>query len=1034
MGKRITALFIGALCLAGGLAAQTPQPILKGKVIDRGGETVIGAHVKWKNAQGGAVTDLDGNFSIPETGTELVISFLGYKTQTIKIKPGQKNLVITLEDDAQDLDELVVVGYGTQKKASLTGSIETIKSEDLLSLPTANLDEALYGQVAGLQVMQTTGDPSSAKEANLHIRGINNSPLLVIDGVPRFGTTTSDGEMRLSDLNPDDIESISILKDAAAAAVYGARAANGVILVQTKRASGNQKVSVNYRGQMNIQQATQLPDFLDAYEYAKLYNRAVENTPGTANAAYTPEQLEMIRTHSNPNVYGDENLLDYLDNVGYTTTHSVSANGGNQYVKYYISGGYTHSKGLYSEVNRDRFNYSAKLDATLTKGLVLSLDITGSRSNSKNSSYTTIDNAYNSSPLQVLRFDNGYLASVDGSNPLINVEGLGGYIKDTGKMNTITANLRWELPWVKGLSVYARATFDNNTRIEKTFDKPVTLYTYDQQTGQFDTDPNTVYPTAKVSIEQIDRFVDNQLYEAGINYNRTFAAKHDVGAMLVANYQQTHNQYMTGENQNASIYPETIVLQARMTIGTAVTARLLGSETYNQRASLIGRLNYGYDYRYFVEASFRVDGSTYFHPDHRWGFFPSVSASWVLSNETFFKNWKQKVLSNVKFRASTGLLGDDGLVGEYSYLLTYIESTREGYNIGGNYRPGIIMSTGNYPNPELTWGKSHDYNIAADLGFWDNRFGLTFEHYWRYETDKITAAPSYLYPPSTGVDGNVPNMNFSKLKAWGWDLTLTHRNTVGKVKYNVDLTLAKSQDKYLDFGDESSVTPNLRRVGRSSMVWSMYEAEGLFQSQEEIDNWPLDQDGQGNATLAPGDIKYKDQDGNHVLDTKDLVYVKNSSNPDFNFSLRLGASYKGFFVNVMFQGATGYQQNIKELYTTNSGSLQRFQKYHLTDTWTPDNPGASLPRIKFATANDNNRKESTFWVRDCDFLRLKSLSLGYALQPAVLKKLKLTSASIALQGSNLVTWSSLSDLGMDPESLRGYPIQRSYGITLNLGF
>lgn len=497
--------------------------------------------------------------------------------------------------------------------------------------------------------------------------------------------------MRLSDLNPDDIESISILKDAAAAAVYGARAANGVILVQTKRASGNQKVSVNYRGQMNIQQATQLPDFLDAYEYAKLYNRAVENTPGTANAAYTPEQLEMIRTHSNPNVYGDENLLDYLDNVGYTTTHSVSANGGNQYVKYYISGGYTHSKGLYSGVNRDRFNYSAKLDATLTKGLVLSLDITGSRSNSKNSSYTTIDNAYNSSPLQVLRFDNGYLASVDGSNPLINVEGLGGYIKDTGKMNTITANLRWELPWVKGLSVYARATFDNNTRIEKTFDKPVTLYTYDQQTGQFDTDPNTVYPTAKVSIEQIDRFVDNQLYEAGINYNRTFAAKHDVGAMLVANYQQTHNQYMTGENQNASIYPETI--------GTAVTARLLGSETYNQRASLIGRLNYGYDYRYFVEASFRVDGSTYFHPDHRWGFFPSVSASWVLSNETFFKNWKQKVLSNVKFRASTGLLGDDGLVGEYSYLLTYIESTREGYNIGGNYRPGIIMSTGNYPNP-----------------------------------------------------------------------------------------------------------------------------------------------------------------------------------------------------------------------------------------------------------------------------------------------------------------------------------------------
>lgn len=1023
--KSIYTLITAAL-ICGNIDAQNALPMLKGKVIDRGGETVIGAHVRWKNDKAAAVTDLDGNFTIPESGTELVVSFLGYKTQYVKVKPGQKDLVIRLEDDAQELDELVVIGYGTQKKSSLTGSIETIKSEDLLSMPTANLDEALYGQVAGLQVMQTTGDPSSAKEANLHIRGINNSPLLVIDGVPRFGTNTSDGEMRLSDLNPDDIESISILKDAAAAAVYGARAANGVILVQTKRAAGNQKVSVNYRGQMNIQQATQLPEFLDAYNYALLYNKAVENTPGTTNTAYTPEQLEQIRTHANPNLYGDEDLLDYLDNIGYTTTHSVSANGGNQFLKYYISGGYTHSQGLYSGVNRDRFNYSAKLDATLTKGLVLSLDIMGARTDSKNSSYTTIDAAYNFSPLQVLRFSNGYMASIDGSNPLINVEGLGGYIKDTGRMNTITANLKWELPWVKGLSMYARATFDNNTRMEKTFSKPVTLYTYDAQTGDYAIDPNTVYPTAKVTVEQTDRFVNNQLYEAGINYNRTFNSKHDVGAMLVANYQQTHNQYMTGENQNAAIYPEII--------GTAVSARLIGSEAYNQRASLIGRLNYGYDYRYFIEASFRVDGSTYFHPDHRWGFFPSISGSWVLSNEKFFKEWNQKVLSNVKFRASTGLLGDDGLVGEYAYLLTFMESTREGYNIGGIYRPGIIMNTGNYPNPELTWGKSHDYNIATDLGFWDNRFGLTFEYYWRFETDKITAAPSYLYPPSTGVSGNVPNMNFSKLKAWGWDLTLTHRNTIGKVKYNVDLTLAKSDDKYLDFGDESSVSPNLRRVGRSSMVWAMYEAEGLFQSQEEIDAYMPNMSEADKAALAPGDIKYKDQNNDGKLTTEDMIYVKNSSNPDFNFSIRLGASYKGFFINAMFQGATGYQQNIKELYTTNSGSLQRFQEYHLTDCWSSDNPNATLPRIKFATANDNNRKESTFWIRDCDFLRLKSLSIGYAFQPALLKKIKLNSASIALQGSNLLTWSSISDLGMDPESLRGYPIQRSYGITLNLGF
>ncbi len=1020
--KRILSILLGIWCMTISLSAQTS--LLKGRVLDRGGEPVIGAHVKWNEDKTGVVTDLDGNFAIArgQKSDELVVSFMGYKTVRVKIKAAQSSVSITMEDDAQDLDELVIVGYGTQKKAALTGSVETIKAEDLLMMPTANLDEALAGQVAGLQVMSTTGDPSTAKEASIRVRGINNSPLLVIDGVPRFGTNTSDGEMRLSDLNPDDIESISILKDAAASAVYGARAANGVILVQTKRAAGEQKVAVNYRGQINVQQATQLPEFLNAYEYALLYNRAVENS-GTGTA-YTPEQLDMIRNHSNPNVYGDSDLMDYLDNVGYTTTHSVSVNGGNNFVKYYISGGYTHSKGLYSGVGRDRFNYSAKLDATLVKGLVLSLDLIGSRSNNKNTSYTSIDAAYSFSPLQVLAFDNGQLASIDGSNPLVNIYGIGGYKKDISKMNTITATLRYDVPWVKGLSAYIRTTFDNNNRIEKTFDKPVTLYTYDQQTGDFTADKNTIYPTAKVSLEQTDRFVDNKLYEAGISYNRTFVGKHDVGAMLVANFQETHSQYMTGENQDMSVYPEII--------GTAVTSRLVGSESYNQRASLIGRLNYGYDMRYFVEASFRVDGSTYFDADHRWGFFPSVSASWVLSNEKFFKNWEQPVISNIKFRASTGWLGNDGLVGDYSYLLTYMESVGAGYNIGGNYRPGLIMTTGNYPNPNLTWGKTHDYNVAADLGFWDNRFGLTFEYYWRYETNKITSAPSYLYPPSTGTNGNVPSMNFAELKGWGWDITLDHRNTIGKVKYNVAVTLAKTQDKYLDFGDESSLSENRRRVGRSSLVWSMYEAEGLFRSQEEIDNYKVNQDGQGNATLAPGDIKYKDQNGDNVIDTNDLIYVKNSSNPDFSMSFRLGVSYKGFFVNAMFQGMTGYQQNIRELYTTNSGSLQRFQKYHLTDSWTPENPDATYPRIKFTTASDNNRKESTFWVRDCDFLRLKTLSVGYALPKNVLKKMKMASASIALQGSNLITWSSLE--GMDPESLRGYPIQRSYGLTLNLGF
>ena len=326
---------------------------VKGTVVDTSGEPVIGATVKIKDTTTATITDVNGSFSMLVSGKDvkLVASFIGYQSKEITVKKGETPIRFVLAEDAQNLDEVVIVGYGTQKKSSLTSSVEVIRGEDLLQMPTANLDEALNGQVAGLQVMSSTGDPSSAKEADIRIRGVIGAPLLVIDGVPRFGNNTSDGEMRLSDLNPDDIESISVLKDAAAAAVYGARAANGVILVKTKRGvNANQKVRVNYRGQFNLQQATELPKFLGAYDFAQFYNTAVENSMSENYTQYTEEQLEMIRTHSNPNVYGDENLLDYLNKFGYSTIHSLSVSGGSGFIKYYVSGGYTNTKGLYSGV------------------------------------------------------------------------------------------------------------------------------------------------------------------------------------------------------------------------------------------------------------------------------------------------------------------------------------------------------------------------------------------------------------------------------------------------------------------------------------------------------------------------------------------------------------------------------------------------------------------------------------------------------------------------------------------------------------
>jgi TonB-linked SusC/RagA family outer membrane protein len=975
-----------------------------------------------------AVTDTDGNFSItlPKGNNKITVSGVGLKKTDYVLKPGKSN-EIKMDDNSELLDELVVVGYGTQKKSSLTSSVEVVKGDELVKMPTTNIDQALAGQVAGLSVMSMTGDPGSPREARMNIRAVSGataSPLLVIDGVPRFSDDTTEGEMRLSDLNPDDIESISVLKDAAAAAVYGVRAANGVILVTTKRSKGEGKVHINYRGQYNVTKATKLPNFLDSYEYAKLYNKAIEGE--SRYEPFTDEELEMIRTQSNPDLYANSNMLDYLKKHGHSTMHNVSVSGGNKYVRYYFSGAYSNNVGLYSGTGTKRLNYSAKFDATLAKGLVLSVDFTGVRSHNKNTSYTTIDQAYSIEPTQPLVLSDGHLASINGNNPLINVFKLGGYVENTINMHTLDAKLQWELPWVKGLSFYAKFTYDENNSYQDDFSKPVALYMYDKETNQIKVDQNTIYPNANITMFNRDQFMDNTLYEAGVNYNGDFG-KHHVTGMLVANYQEYKHRTMYGTNNNLpGIYPEIL--------GNTAQGDLHGNKNKVQRASWVGRATYNYNNRYFAEFNFRVDGSVKFDPDHRWAFFPSFSASWILSNEPFFKSWNQSVLSNVKFRASTGLLGRDGGVSDYSYLLTYIYSPSYGYNIGGVFLPSV-QTSGAYPNPELEWEKSRDYNLAVDLGFWENRIGITFEYYWRFRTNLITNAPDYLYPYSTGVSG-VPYMNFGKIKAWGYDLTITHRNSIGRdFRYNVDFNLSMGRDKILNYGDETNELENLRRKGHSTRDIYLYESLGLFQTQEEIDNYELDQNGswQGkNYGIKPGDIKYKDQNGDHILDNHDLIAVKSSNYPDFNYGIKLGAEWKGIFFNTLFQGVSGYKQYVTESYTLENGTLPKFQDYHLTDTWTPENPNAEYPRVKITSSTDNNRLRSTFWLRNNDFIRWRYLNIGYRLPRKWIKYVGLQNAQISFTASNLHTWSKLKH--MDPESHMGYPIQRSYGFNVNIGF
>lgn len=1021
-------LFLLSLLMSTASTVFAQMKTVKGNVIDDKGEPVIGAVIKAENGKTVAVTDTDGNFTISllQGKGNITVSAIGMKDVHYVVIPGH-NVAVKMGMDTQLIDELIVVGYGTQKKSSLTSSIEVIKGDEIMKLPTTNIDQSLAGQVAGLSVMSLTGDPGSPRESKLNIRAVTGataSPLLVIDGVPRFSDTTTEGELRLSDLNPDDIESISILKDAAAAAVYGVRAANGVILITTKRSKVEGKVHVNYRGQYNVTSATKLPKFLDSYEYAKLYNKAIEGM--SRYEAFTDDELEMLRTQSNPDLLANSNMLDYLKKHGSSTMHNVSLSGGNKFVRYYVSGAYSNNTGLYSGTGTRRLNYGAKLDATLTQGLTMSLDFTGVRSHNKNTNYNTIEQAYSYDPTQPLILSNGELASVSGGNPLISVFGRGGYVENTINKHTLAFRVNWEVPWIKGLSTYARFTSDNNDSYQDKFKKPVALYKYDKRSQQILVEKNSIYPNAKVTMFNQDQFMDNNLYELGLNYDNTFK-RHRVTGLFVANYQEyRHRTLYATNNDLPGIYPEIF--------GNATQADAHGNKTKIQRESFVGRATYGFANRYFAEINFRIDGSVKFHPEHRWALFPSFSASWIVTNEPFFKNWKQNVLSNIKMRASTGLLGRDGGVSDYGYLLTYIYSPDNGYNIGGVHLPAV-QPEGSYPNPELEWEKSRDYNFGLDLGFWDNRFGLTFEYYWRYRTNLITAAPNYLYPYSTGVV-SVPYMNYGKIKAWGYDLTINHRNSIGRsFRYSADFTLSLGRDKILDYGDETNELENLRRKGLSTGEIFVYEADGLFQTQEEIDNYALDQNGSyrgKNYGIKPGDIKYKDQNGDNILDSNDLIHVKASSYPDFNYGLKLGVEWKGLSFNTMFQGVAGYKQYISEVYSLENNTLQRFQDYHLTDTWTPDNRNAAYPRIKITPSSDNNRLKSTFWLRDNSFMRWRYINIGYRLPKSWVKHLLVSNIQLSFTASNIHTWSKLEH--MDPESHMGYPIQRSYGFSVNVGF
>ena len=871
------------------------------------------------------------------------------------------------------IDSLITVGYATGSLKTLSGSVEKITETQMNKDQITNPLEAIRGRVPGLTIQRGSNGPAALDAVRL--RGTTsltsgNDPLIIVDGV--FGDLSM-----LTSIYPTDIESFTILKDASETAQYGSRGASGVIEVTTKKGMSG-RTQVAYNGSFGISTVYKNLKMLSGDEYRRI---ASERGISILDKGYNTDFQKEI------------------EQTGLQQNHHIAFYGGSSESSYRVSLGFMDRQGVILNEDMKNFTSNMNMNQKMFDGFLnCELGMFGSIQKNHNLvdyqktfySAATFNPTYPNHKDPVTNSWDGITTASQITNPLAWME-----VQDDDATSHISTHARLTFNLLEGLKLNLFGAYTYNI-VENSQYLPTSVWANGQ---------------AYKGTKKRESLLGNMMLTYKKNWKKHFF---DVLALAELQKETYTGYYTTVSNFSTDKFGYNNLQAGALRLWE-------GTNSYYDQprlASFMGRFNYTYADRYVLTLNARTDASSKFGANHKWGFFPSASAAWVISEEEFMK--QLPMVDNLKFRIGYGLAGNQSGIDSYT-TLNLVKPN--GVVPVGN---SAVVSLGDLrnTNPDLKWEKSHDYNIAVDAGLWKNRFAVTYEYYWRFKTDMLTYAPTYLYPPSAGTGGNVPYINFGKVKAWGWDLTLTHKNSIGQFKYDVGVTVSKTFDVVLDYGEHQ------RRKGRSSQLWLLYQSDGLFQSWEEIANYPVDQDGMGNTTLAPGDIKYKDVDGDNVITANDRVYVKSSAYPDFSMSL---SSYKGFFMNAMLQGVAGYQQQITELYTLESSSLQRFQRYHLTDTWTEDNPDATYPRIKFASKNDNNRKESDFWIRNCNYIRLRSLTIGYALPAKLLQKKKINSVSIALQGSNLFTISSLED-GIDPESLRGYPIQRSYGITLNFGF
>lgn len=1017
------------------------KKIVQGKVVDKNGEAIPGVSVSLENTTTGTITDMNGNYQLQFNGDQqnkLVFSFIGFENQKVKIN-NRVNIDIVLIEEITDLNEVIVVGYGVQKKTSVTGSVAMVKSDELLERSSSNTKELLIGKVPGL-ITQNKGGAPGKNDVSLSIRGFG-SPLILIDG----------REGDFSNLDANDIENVSVLKDASAA-IYGARAGNGVILVTTKRGLENKKAEISYHGTISFDQPIVKPNLVNAYKWATLLNEGQKNDG--LPQSFTEEDLIKFQ-EGKEDGYKSYNWYDDLTR-DWTPVHQHNLNirGGNEKVKYYTSFGVLDQSSNFKSGDWDynRYNLRSNIDIKITKKLKAQIDF-----EYKNTlvDRANVNLAEMSNDLRVAKPnyptklpDSSRAASCGflQRSPIARTyKKFGGFIEN--KEDIIFGNLAltYDTP-IKGLVIDASFKYKRGFSFDKNVEKPFDVWTYN---------PN--HPNADQ---------DGYILE-GQNNDNKLTTSSSQSRMMMPQLKLSYEKNIKNHNLKAIFVAESIEHQSNSLNGfrkglLSYEAPYLSfandlekdngeSAGENGRVSYISRLNYNYKEKYLFESSFRYDASCFFHEDHRWGLFPSFLVAWRLSEEEFIK--KITAIDNLKLRASYSQSGDDSQAKEYDHLTGYLINKNKSYLFG--YNSHKLINSAGLPNINSTWEKMETYNVGVDLSLWRGCLGLEADIFYRLRDDILTSRKEDV--PST-FGATLPLENLNSQSTRGFELALKHRGAINDFNYSASAMISYSRSRWEHYEENDFTDPDNIRLDKKTGQWVDrrygYVSDGLFKSQEEIDNYSIDQDQAGNKTLSPGDIKYKDISGPNgvpdgIIDWRDRDIIGIGDVPNMMYALNLTGEYKGFSVSMVFQGSSKFDINIGGTamapFQNESIPYEHHWKYRsiLNEDGTEviNYGDAKLPAISYSGAKGNNTKVSDFWVKDATYLRLKVLNIGYNLPKSLIKNINISNCHIYVSGSNLFTLSKLGIYknSIDVEGSAGnaglnYPQQRTItcGIRLSL--